>query len=511
MTDTPTPPRRNLSVLFGLLALIPAFILLITGYVVPTVRTVRTSFTDASLMRLPSDSVGTENYTTLFGRFAESLVGPLLLGVALAAATLVCGGALAWLAARAGKAGRWTLRLAFALPIAAVGSTVAAVSWLLTFEDPTLNAYLAQFAAFAGLAVGLGATAYLLVFRRSTRLRDTWPGALLVSAIIVATSLAYTAQSFTFPLLLAGPNAARLRTPALLIFDSAFRYARLGQASAGAALLWLLLAVLGVGVAGWLILSRARIEPADQPEPPAPGDRSTWVVVSVLATGVAVLVGLAGLMPVLLRSLSLSTEAMGSDVLGHLVNTWMPPLISTVVGVTAAALAGYGIGALRPLGRYSGLLLVPFAPWLFTGLPVLTPDAFAHRGDAGEFLALIPPASLCVPVLFGSALLFRGVRWTRALPVVALAGLVVWVAAAQDLWWPLIVSLEPSGMPLPVLLVQIVNRFGADDAPVGWAYPLPVLLLVAAAVAAVQVLFLDRLTLRTGKTAKPEVTLPPAP
>ncbi|MDI1462207.1 hypothetical protein QEZ54_14655 [Catellatospora sp. KI3] len=508
MTENPAPPRRSGSILFGLLALIPAVVLLCTGYLIPTVRTVLASFTNASLMGGPGESVGMKNFEKLLPRFAESLVGPLLLATAVTGTALVCGGALAWLAARAGRPGRWTLRLAFALPVAAVGGTVAAVSWQLAFEDAAPNAYLAQFAAFAGLAVGLGATGYLLVFRRSTRLGATWPGALLVTGVIMATSTAYALQSFSFPLLLVAPNGPRGRTPTVLIFDAAFRSVQLGQASAGAVLLWLLLAVLGIGVAVWLILSRARIEPAEQPEPAVPGDRSTWAAVSLVATGVAALIGLAGLLPLLLQSLSLSTKTIESNLLGHLVNTWVPPLISTILGVSAAALAGYGIGALRPLGRYSGLLLLPFAPWLFTGLPALTPDAFAHRGDDGEFLALIPPASLCVPVLFGSALLFRGVRWTRALPVLALSGLMVWVVAAQDAWWQLIVALEPSTMPMPVLLLQVVNRFGGEDAPVGWTYPLPALLLVAAAVAVVQVLFMDRLTLRTGKTG---ATLPLAP
>ncbi|GHJ49287.1 hypothetical protein Cs7R123_66290 [Catellatospora sp. TT07R-123] len=515
MTENPIPARRSGNLLFGLLALIPAIVLLLTGYLVPTVRTVLASFTDASLLSKPSESVGLENYSDIGGRFGESLVGPLVLAVALTFAALV-GGVLAWLAARAGRPARWTLRAAFALPMAAVGSAVAAVSWLLAFKGAPVNAGLAQFAAFVGLVVGLGATGYLLVFRHSTRLSDTWPGTLLVTGVVAATSLAYAVQSFAFPLLLVSRDSPRgSRTPSMLIFDTAFRFARLGQASAGAVLLWLLLAVLGLGVAVWLIMARARVEAAE-PEQPVDGQaagQAAWRVVSVLATVVAVLVALAGLVPLLLHSFDFPTRAMGSGVLPHLVSTWVPPLLSTGLGVVAAALAGYGIGALRPLGRLSGLLLLPFAPWLFTGLPVLTPDAFAHRGEDGTlFLTLIPPASLSIPVLFGSALLFAGVRWTRALPVVAAAGLLVWVTAAQDLWWPLIVSLEPDDMPVQVLLVQVVNRFaGPDGAPTGWAYPLPVLLLVAAAIAAVQIFVLDRLVLRTGREEPVAAEVPPLP
>ncbi len=508
MLDTPAkPPRNGTSTLLGLLALIPAIVLLFTGYLVPSVRTLLASFTDASLLDKPAESVGGDNYSALFDDFAESLVGPLLLAVALTFTALAGGLLLAWLAALAGRRGRWAVRAAFALPMAAVGATMAAVAWLLSFESPRdLNPFLAQYGAFGALAVGLGATAFLLVLRRSTRPGDSWPGLLLVSGVITATSLAYALQSFTFPFLLRQPDAPRFPSPAMLIFNVGFRFADLGVAAAGAVLLLAVLAVLGLGVTGWLIAARARVvEAAAEPAPDQTSGTSPWTVVSLLVTAVAALIALGSLVPWLAHSVSFSAPARESGVLPHLVSTWLPPLLSTLLGVTAAVLAGYGIGALRPLGRRSELLLLPFAPWLFTGLPALVPDAFRHRmEDGSEFLFLVPPASLSIPVLVGSALLFRGVRLTRALPVAGLAGLMVWVVAAQDTLWPLVAGMRPDSAPMQVVVLQTVTEFSyrgleGGGGVTGWLYPLPLLLVIAAAIAAVQILSLDRLARRTGR------------
>ncbi|MFD0599056.1 hypothetical protein ACFQZ4_47730 [Catellatospora coxensis] len=403
--------------------------------------------------------------------------------------------------------------------MAALAGSGTALAWVIAFDEPGgLNPLLAQYLTFFGLVIGLGATAYLLVFRRSTRPRDAVPGVLLVTGVVAASSLAIGLQSFGFPYLLGRlPDGPRYASPSVLIFDNAYRTFRVGVASADAVLLWLVLGVLGIGVALWLILARARVVTADQPtSETAPAGNAGWRVAASVVTGGLLLLGLAGLTPWLLSSMSFDTEAVGGNVLTHLSYTWLPPLISTVVGVLGAALAGYGIGALRPLGDRSELLLLPFAPWLFVGLAGLAPDAWMHRAEDGsEFLFLIPPASLTIPVLFGSALLFRGVRWTLALPVVGLAGLLTWVVQAQDTLWPLIAGFQPDSAPMQVVVMQAITSFrytgGDGGIPTGWLYPLPVCLLVAAAIGAVQVLVLDRLALRTGRTTDADAAAPLPP
>ena len=53
-------------------------------------------------------------------------------------------------------------------------------------------------------------------------------------------------------------------------------------------------------------------------------------------------------------------------------NTLVPPAMSIfLLQLPIAYLGALGIGALRPLGRWSEWLLLPFAPWLFiTALPL---------------------------------------------------------------------------------------------------------------------------------------------
>ncbi|MFD0599057.1 hypothetical protein ACFQZ4_47735 [Catellatospora coxensis] len=105
MTDSaPKTSTRPASVLFGLLAVIPALVLLISGYVVPTVRTVLASFTDVDMLREDADPVGLDNYSATFSDFAGSLVWPLVFAALVTLTAVGAGGTLAYLAARAGRA-----------------------------------------------------------------------------------------------------------------------------------------------------------------------------------------------------------------------------------------------------------------------------------------------------------------------------------------------------------------------------------------------------------------------
>src|SRR5262249_6202438 len=100
------------------------------------------------------------------------------------------------------------------------------------------------------------------------------------------------------------------------------------------------------------------------------------------------------------------------------VNTWGPPILSTVVGVGLALVAAIGIGALRPLGRASEWLLLPFAPWLLVGsgpLIVHTADSLGRSGALNTWLGLVPRTWVVIPALFVLTLLLRGqrARWDR--------------------------------------------------------------------------------------------------
>jgi hypothetical protein len=200
-----------------------------------------------------------------------------------------------------------------------------------------------------------------------------------------------------------------------------------------------------------------------------------------------------------------------------LANTWLPPLVSTVVGVGLALLGGFGIGALRPLGRWSELLLLPFAPWLFVGVGPLAVAGVDHARAAGQvntFVGLIPPSWLAIPALVIFTLLFRGqrARWpdgpeepfVRAMlrpawPLVALVGGATLLIRAQDLSWSYLMVQDAEHLTGPLLALQQLTELPAHDVSVGLVLPLGIVLAFAVALGALQLLFLERLALRVGR------------
>jgi hypothetical protein len=201
-------------------------------------------------------------------------------------------------------------------------------------------------------------------------------------------------------------------------------------------------------------------------------------------------------------------------------NTWLPPLVSVVVGITAALLAGIGIGALRPFGRHSEYLLLVFGPWLFVGSGVLVLRSFAAAQGSKQlntFVGLVPSALLIVPALFVFTLLMRGQRerWDAApsrdgglfaktfvlpvLPMVALLAGVTWVVEAQDLLWQATMANTPRYVTGPVAgLLGAQSGFAGDRGGIDQVLPLPLAAVLLVAALALQWLYLDRLALRVG-------------
>src|SRR5260370_18676289 len=98
-TVAPAEPTRSAArVVLGLVLALPAFVLLLTSYVEPLVWTVRSSFTNASLVDAGGKSVGLDNYGDMadaglgaaFGRSLLLAIVPLLI-------LLVLAPVLAWL------------------------------------------------------------------------------------------------------------------------------------------------------------------------------------------------------------------------------------------------------------------------------------------------------------------------------------------------------------------------------------------------------------------------------
>jgi hypothetical protein len=248
------------------------------------------------------------------------------------------------------------------------------------------------------------------------------------------------------------------------------------------------------------------------------------IVGAVLLAAVLVVTGWA-LWPWFSKAFHGGTAANhGGSTATRLKNTLLPPLIAVLIQVPAAFLAALGIGALRPLGRWSELLLVPFLPWLFVTAGPLNITFFSDAGnghDLNKFSTLIPRILLSVPALVLLTALCRGlaVRWraTRiagapagatfwrtvlvpALPMVLLLAGVEYLVTVQDVHWPLLASSTPDHFNGTLLLFSIAQEVAAPSgAPIAWALPPVLMVLSAIGLIALMVAYVDRLSIRTGQ------------
>ncbi|MEV5413404.1 hypothetical protein AB0K60_31800 [Thermopolyspora sp. NPDC052614] len=527
-------------VVVGLVLTVPALLALYRGYIGPTFWTVRSGFQDVDVLSGRIRDVGGRNYQVIGEDVLDTFGRALLFGVGPLLAFLVVAPLLALAAHWAGRAGRWVVRVAFAVPmvLGLAPATLAAGYFLdrLRPEDSAREAIsnpatapvlLIGFAGAAtfGLVCGLGVTLFLAALRRREAGPPVWPGALVVAGLGVIAVLAAVLQTFVFPYVVTdgGPGHATT-TPMLAIFDYGFRDLRFGTAAAAATVVLVPLALLGVAAAVLVIVSGLRVEfdPVARDDGPRGGSGGKGVVLALVGAGLVVVpfVAWIGIWPALSRIVGGSgAEQVPAESLGTIfANTWLPTLLSATGGVVVAALAGFAIGMLRPFGRYSEALLLPFAPWLFVGIG---PLAIAHWYDAqraeqlNSFAGLIPPVPVVIPALFVFTLFFKGQerRLREAggagglgravlpvLPMVAVIGGVTWVVQAQDLLWPLLVSSDPDKYTGPLVLVNVIRQFVvADGGPIGVAFPIWAVVIAGVALAVAQVLYVDRLAIRAGR------------
>ncbi|OLE22172.1 MAG: hypothetical protein AUG44_25455, partial [Actinobacteria bacterium 13_1_20CM_3_71_11] len=481
--------------MLGWLLVLPAFVLLLWSYVWPTIWDVWTSFRRVSLFTGADTSAGSANYDYAFRHgfwgsvgYALTLVAVPLLVVAVAAP------ALAWAAHRGGTVARWVVRVALALPLVAYAPAAIAVGWALDHRDAGTVRAAAWWGTF-GLGCAVAVTAYLAALRRRTPGRPAWPAAVVVGGLLALAAIALGLQGFAYPYVIAagGPQGATT-TPMLLLYRNTFMLASLGSGAAVATLLLIPLMLLGIGATVLVIASRLRIEvdpgyrSADEPRGWPPG-RLAAVVATVVLLAIVLAVSLYGLWPWLSR-LGDTTLPRGAG--SAFLDTWVPPLVS----------------------RYSELLLLPFAPWLFVGTGPLLGSAFsrmAHGGQLGTFFALIPPTWVAIPVLFVATLLFRGqeARWRAergdvarflVLPVLPMLPLLfgaVWLWQAQDMLWQLAAS-NPERPTAPAFFPGYAG-YVPGHTGIGLVLPVALLVLFTLLAIAAQLAYLDRVAVRVGR------------
>jgi hypothetical protein len=510
--------------------LLPAVVAWVWSYVLPSVSTVLHSIERYDLLR-PAEQVGGANYGRVFeAGFAGNLGFALLLGLLPLGFALLVAPLLAIVADRAGRPARLVTRALLAVPLAAYAPVAVAIGWLIhrtdTAEvdtDPRAHLVWIVAATSFGLVIAVAGTLFLSALRNRSPQQRPAPALLTVGAVLALGVAAVALQAHTIPALVTGggPNGSTT-TPLLSVLRDSLARMDIGAGMAISTLLLAVLAVLGIAAVVLLLATRARIE-FDGWRDPAGARRAGNPVFAVIV--VVALVGFLGvvgwaLAPWLRASLSGGAELPGAISMPTvLINTWVPPLISTIVAVGLAALAGFGIGALRPLGRFSELLLLPFAPWLFVGIGPLGLAGFIRTTDLDQlnsFVGLIPPTWLSIPALVAFTLLFRGqhARWRAgggfgrtlvlpALPMLLVAGLLTWLSSAQDGTWSYLVASDPDHMTALNVTQFLISSRGYTDAgggdALGLILPLPILLVFLVALVAAQVGYLDRLAIRVGK------------
>jgi hypothetical protein len=482
----------------GFLLLVPAAVTLVISYGAPTLWTIRTGWGE------PFSADG-------FG-FALSLaVLPLL-------TILVIAPLLAYAAYRAGRPARWLLRLGLAVPMVCFAPTALATAWLLGRGRPAAAAgepgwivRLATWSTLFGLVCGVGVTLYLAALRAREPGRPLRPAVVTVGGLASVAVVAASLQVYAYPRLL---SSSQPLTPIAAQYRTAFVSFQVGPAAAQATLLLGVLAALGLLATGVVIMTGLRVEvdPVSrwlEEEPAGWRSRAAAIAAGFGLAGVLVVTGY-GLWPWLTR-LGGGSAPPGVSSASVLFNTWLPPLVSTVVGVGVALLAGFAIGALRPLGRWSELLLLPFAPWLFVGLGPLSlagVDRVRAAGQLNTFAGLIPPTWLAIPALLIFTALFRGMAANAlvidralvrsALPMVALVFGATVLVQAQDLSWSYVVAADAEHLTGPLLAVRQLAELPASHVSVGLVLPVVLVAIFAVGLAVLQLVFLDRVTLRVG-------------
>jgi ABC-type sugar transport system permease subunit len=509
VSSTPArPANRTLSILLGILFLLPAVLACGASQGLLSVGTFLASQQNSNLIT-PGRFVGLQNYILIFqaptfwGAFGFTALTVLvrLLAVAFVPALL------AWGLGRPGRGARLALRLLFTVPVAAFMPVVLALMWSL-FLSPAAGfvrqSWLGQPASarlvllFVDGLVTLGlACAAGLVFALAAA-RNPDPGKsqrkplLAVWGIGLLAAAASGLQSFTWSFVLTNGGPARSTMSLLLyLFDTSFQYMKFGLGAAAATVVLLLLAVLGLAAGSIVVFAGLKIGlPGEDESAAAPqagkssGGAGRGALVAALL--VCLLAFIASLLPFIG---TLVTATKGGDLLGlqqklavgrTLTNSLLPALIAVLlVQAPLSYLGALGIGALRPLGRHSEWLLLPFCLWLFTGPAPFSLYAYqlARQLDwAGRFVTLVPPLAISVPMLVILSLFFKGQQgrfeqaravgvsgvrsfFTRlVLPSVPLTALLVVAgifASLQESFWPQVFATQVKLYPASMVLLAL--------------------------------------------------------
>jgi ABC-type sugar transport system permease subunit len=536
----------------GLLLVVPAALMALLSLVVPTGQTIVRSFQEGGgvLGRSPR-SAGLHNYDEMLTNdaFWKALAFSLSLAVLPIVVILLVGPLLAAALDRAGTWPRRVGRVLLSLPLVVFSPVAIAGAWFSGQLDggvatafgrlrdtgpwsPTVPLITA--ASMFGFLCGLALLVFLPVMRGRTQGRPLTPTMLAVGAITILAAVAVALQAFTIDLTLTYGKQATLST---LQYRVSYQTFDIGGGAAISTLTGLMLGVLGVLATIIAVRTGLRVELGPRETDgmaagprPGPGGRPIIGILTLVAVAAVTILCSWPWLSALFSSGH--TQPLRPSAARVYANTWIPPLLGAIISVGTAYLAALGIGGLRPLGRKSEWLLLPFAPWLFVGVMPLSFTDFDNARRLhllNHFLVLVPPILLSVPSLLVLTLFCRtrSTRWRAqnttgaqsfarlvalpALPLAALMGGVTVLFGAQGLLWPLVAGTRNTTQTAPVALLQQLSQLGStQNLPYTLATPLVMVVLTLLALSTLQVLYLDRLVISTGPTKDPANTPPGA-
>lgn len=562
-------PHTTGRILLGLLLLAPVGLCWLATLVLPAFQTISTSFQDLRLLSRQSEFVGWANYERLAedAQFATANGFTLSLALTRVLAIAIIPLLLALAAGVFGRRVRVPVRLVFTIPLALFAPVAFAIAWRLALS-PTFGAFAGSgdsqallaspetapamlrlvdgLASFA-LACGLGLVIYGAALRGPGTTAPTWGVVarplLITWVIVILGAIALAMQSFSLPFMLtSGGPGSSTTTLGLLQYRNTFVQFRFGVGAAVATPLLLWLGVLGL-VAGLLvIIGRVQIESVPPAKPPLQ-IREQSQVIAALALVVLVFISLVGcsiagwpLLWTAVNSLKSNAEIFGGEAglfpvspsldayrevaervvpVSAPLNSVFPPLLALAIQLPLAYLGALGIGALRPLGKYSEWLLLPFFPWLFTGIGPLNIPAFQARMSAGvldSMLGLIPPTLCSVPMLVILTLFFKGQSARQketgagivngvilpSLPLAALLAFAALLVEIQQIDWSLLVAQSEALLPMNLLLMQLSMAFSTEVPLVSAAvvsFGLPLFLPFLLIFVLFQIFYIDRLAI----------------
>lgn len=538
---------RIVRIVLGLALLMPTLFVGFMGLVGPTFGMILASIYKSSLLG-PAQSVGLANYAQLFANaaFAQAVRFTLEMALVRVLAVALLPLLLVLAVAPFGPWIRWPVRLLFTVPLALHAPVSFDILWRialspstgslrglgLSFSDPTeaVRTFLGlDGLGTLGLACGVGLIVGLAALRNPAHARRTLAVAWLIGLL---ATVALSLQSFTPSEVLTGGGPANLTTTlALFQYRQAFVTLQPGLAAATAVVTLSALMLLGLLAGLVIVLTELRLEVG--PRTQVAGARAPFAISLLIAVLLlSLFLGLVDALPAVLAWLSnpgltnaLNPVTSRTPLEAVAVNTVLPPLLQLLPQLPLVYLAALGIGALRPLGRWSEVLLLPFSLWLFVGVGPLSITAYETLRSVkllDTVAGLTPPPPLSVAMLFVLALLFKGQEshWRAAraagesglrafftqlilpsIPFVVLlagAGLLV---GTQELLWPLLVATRPEHWTASLVLLQLSNDLARTWGAVGSAavvLGLPAFVSGFFIFGALQIFDLDRLMLCTG-------------